>query len=192
MSVDALRSILKLPRSIPLSPVSNWFSYGSNLDEAYFNDKMTDQRSPLTLGQTSNGVLSNHERRLDNESSRHGLAYEIHPEPGAIVEGILHQVPFPELEAFLKMEGLLRRDGSPSGLPRYRAVPVAVQSEGVTYQAISLEGLRRVAGLERERLARAQRSELEAYIKASLQGATTRDLGTTQFQTDLDWLLSLR
>lgn len=65
--------------------MSTWFSYGSNLDGAYFAEKIDDYRSKLRLENARYAVLGNYMRLLDNESFRHGFSYEIQREAGVIM-----------------------------------------------------------------------------------------------------------
>ncbi len=101
-------------RAEEVNPISTWFSYGSNLYRPDFESKIKEYGSNLSLLCALRSTLSGYERRLDNKSSRRGLAYALHelkqtngsesPEP---VEGIIHSVPVADLPAFLRFEGVL-------------------------------------------------------------------------------------
>jgi hypothetical protein len=188
-----LRTAFGLQGETVFDPHSIWFSYGSNLDKGYFDEKMRGYDSNLTIIEPRNAVLSDFERMLDNKSQRHALGYEIHFRAGITVEGMLHKVPRDNLEEFLGMEGVLDENFTIRGLPSYWMVGVGTQSEGVRVQALTLVGNKRCTVARREQEARDNPVELKKYIEASMSGASTRGIESAraQFVTDLDWFNSL-
>ncbi len=186
-----LRSAFGLRERIAFKPNSLWFSYGSNLEKSYFERKMSNLGSSLTLIEPKKALLSGFQRTLDNESSRHGLGYEIHCRNAGRVKGVLHKVPLKDLPAFLRMEGVLEPSYVIKESPNYRVIEVALESEGKPVQALSLKGNKRCAGDRRKKQARNKCDELREYIEASLSGALEMGVDPTPFRRGLAWLMSI-
>ena len=173
---------------LAMATTSVWFSYGSNLDESYFERKMKDIGCSLSLQGVSRATLRDFRRTLDNRSDQHGLAYAIHGQKGESVQGIIHKVPFGELYKFLRMEGVLDRNYELRKPPSYTTIEVDVESKVGTSRAFSLEGNKTCTAQEREEVARSKFKELREYIEASERGAKAQQIDPTPFTNDLKWL----
>jgi hypothetical protein len=175
----------ELKRKQSFIPASVWFSYGSNLDASYFEEKMRKYCSKLTLSDThpSRATLRGFRLMLDNRSSGHVLAYAIHRQEGECVRGITQEIPSAELANFLRMEGIVKR--TETGRyevmknPSYKIIEIDVEADGATKPAFSLEGMR-------PRL-----RELNQYVEACKKGAQAWSIiDSTPFSEDLKWLRS--
>jgi hypothetical protein len=189
--VSELKSAFQLTGKCEFRPDSTWFSYGSNLNRVYFETKMQKRGSDLTLINPKKAVLNDFGRLLDNESSGHGLGYEIHYKAGESVEGVVHTIPDQELGKFLRMEGIVAADGHVSKSPTYKIVQATVHSNGKAIEALALEGNKRRNEERRKVLARSKLRELREYIEASIAGAAAQGCNARQFESDLQWLASL-
>lgn len=188
--IDELVTIFRLKRKNSFSPISLWFSYGSNLDESYFERKMKERGSELTLQGMRKATLYDFHRVLDNRSFQHGLGYAIHHQTGESVQGIVHEVPFELVKDFLRMEGVLNKNFEVSDSPSYHIIEVEVKSEDGPIPTFSLEGNKHRERDERERLARGC-PELSEYVEATLRGALARGINPRPFMSDFDWLKSI-
>jgi hypothetical protein len=178
-------------RILDTASTSTWFSYGSNLDKTYFDNKMKNLGCSLTLQGVSTAALRDFRRTLDNRSEQHGLAYAIYADNGQSVQGIIHKVPFEYLPKFLRMEGILSPNYKPRKTPNYKTIEVYVESATGITSAFSLEGSRLCTAQEREQIAKSKYKELREYIEAAENGARTQQLDPTPFTTDLKWLNQL-
>ncbi len=156
-----------------------WFSYGSNLDKEYFEEKMLKKESSLKLIDPKTAILDDYVRKLDNRSSGHGLGYEVHEKSGCQVAGIVHKVPLNHLIPFLRMEGVLGGDHRMMEDRSYDIIERPVRSGATKTKALILVGNRRKA------------NELNEYVRASLKGARKFGADPTQFERDLEWTKSL-
>ncbi len=175
-------------RILDMVSTSTWFSYGSNLDKTYFDNKMKNLGCSLTLQDVSRATLRDFRRTLDNHSDQHGLAYAIYREKGKSVQGIIHKVPYEDLPKFLRMEGILDANYQPRKTPSYKTIEVDVESTPGISSAFSLEGSRSCNLQEREQIAKSKYEELREYIEAAENGARTQQIDPTPFTTDLEWL----
>jgi len=185
----------KLKRKSDFGEVSRWFSYGSNLNPWYFEEKMRERGSPLRLEAVKKGIVMGFGRVLDNRSSTHGLAYAIHPGSGS-VHGITHEVPSDQLPFFLRMEGVLDDDFHVSNRRRYEVIEVDVHADpgspNSTGTAFSLRGDSTCEGSERENRAREHYVEADKYVRAALSGAQTQAIDEAPFLADFGWLGRIR
>ncbi len=184
-----------------LTPLSTWFSYGSNLCRADFERKMIMRRSSLSLLRARRASLTGWMRRLDNESSTRGLAYSIGPGPStSTLEGIVHDVPVDSLLDFLQSEGILDREHHLKGEEgpnrrRYdiRKITVQVSAGGDSKDCYVLVGrCTLVDEFARANRARGHRSDLTDYIRVSIRGAADFGIDKSSFEDDLLWVESLR
>src|SRR5271157_1699122 len=90
-----------------LVPKSAWFSYGSSMN---VND-LKSRVDGLKLGNVRVAKLTGYERRLGNNSKKHGLAYTIRCRPYSAVYGIVHDIPVDKLWAYLRKEGVANQKG---------------------------------------------------------------------------------
>jgi hypothetical protein len=178
------------------TPVSTWFSYGSNLFKHDFERKMLEHGSFLSLARARPAVLKGWTRCLENESITRGLAYSVKEESNSIVEGIVHDVPIGDLPAFLCFEGIL--DGSYELINgdkrRYdvRQVTVDLRSLESTQDCLILVGRCPVSDEgKRNSRARAQKKKLVEYIRTSMKGAIDFEIGVKSFEDDLRWVEAL-
>lgn len=93
-----------------------FFSYGSNLNDEDFTERMIEaakdhelrlKRKEACLQNAKKCTLNDYKRSLKNKSGTHGAAYTIHQNGKHKIEGICHDITSVALEPFLWKEGVL-------------------------------------------------------------------------------------
>jgi len=141
-----------------------FFSYGSNMNEEKFKIDMKEAGKEIGLISPQKRTLENFKRTLSNES-KHGLAFTIIHCKGEAVEGICHDIPLQELDAFLKKEGLYLKS------PRYRLIQASVADDKEF--VLTLQGL---CPSTIERLDNEGKWQTLRYVCESIMGAKNFDV----------------
>jgi len=188
--VENLRASFGLDRKRKFSPNSLWFSYGSNLNKAHFNNKMKKRDSALTLRVKTRATLKGYKLALDNYSEGHGLGYAVHCQKGEFVQGIVQEVPLEDLAEFLIMEGVLNKSHRVRDQPNYRIIEIKVRTDIGNITVFSLEGNKLCGADECEKRASEMNRETKDYIEASRKGARQQGIDDSRFVRDLEWAKS--
>jgi hypothetical protein len=182
-------------RANDLSPISTWFSYGSNMFRQDFEHKMITYGSYLSLVRARPARLRLWDRRLDNESTNRGLAYSVRRGTAhSFVDGILHDVPIGDLPAFLRFEGILDNNYKVKGHEDERRYDIE-QVNPKLLRTREEENCFVLVGHcpisdDAERIDRARRykDKLIEYVRTSIKGAIDFGIDTNPFQKDLNWV----
>ena len=184
-----------------MDPISNWFSYGSNLYGPDFESKMRKYGSSLSLLCPLKATLKGWKRRLNNISDTRGLAYSITNDPESIdpdshVDGVLHVVPIADLPAFLRFEGVLDShfELKKSKERRYdiQGVSPEVWESGNPENCFTLKGITKATETEIDDLIRTYYHNLKEYVQTAKRGAACFEINTSCFQEDLDRIKKLK
>jgi len=162
-------------------PSSTWFSYGSNLSEIDFRNRMKDRGYELGHLNPIRAKLDGWRRELAN-ASKHGLAYTIVRGTSSTVEGLLHEVPVEALPAFLRKEGVLD--------PGYRVRSDATRSYDIikivtsepNQEALTLFGR---CPKPLDQVTHNMLQQLKTYVEVSLEGAKSYQLNCSDMISDL-------
>lgn len=197
----SLASFWKAQPSLKASeftPISIWFSYGSNLFRQDFERKMLEYGSFLSLVRPRVAHLPIWNRGLNNESTNRGLAYSVSNGDASDVpvEGIVHDVPIGDLPAFLRFEGVLDRkyELKTDDERRYdiKKVSVALRDVEGEQDCFVLVGRCTVSDqAKRDELAKANKAKLTEYVITAMKGAMDFGIDTSPFERDLDWVEGL-
>lgn len=177
---------------IDLVPSSFWFSYGSNLCKADFEEKMKKRGSRLSLLNPIVFRLREWKRILSNESATRGLAYTIVPGNDTdFVDGIIHEIPERELEAFLSFEGVWNNQEL-LGTPKRRYDIMKIAIPGGNNVLLTLVG-RQVVSNEQQRnqLIRTHKQKIDDYVRTVIRGAVDFGIDPGPFLNDLRWIEDL-
>jgi hypothetical protein len=175
------------------SPISIWFSYGSNLSTPDFEHKMREHGSSLSLLRPRPGTLVGWRRRLDNKSKTRGLAYaikKIPSEPNSKVVGIVHDIPIGDLSAFLQFEGVLDdnfelKDKAKGRTYDIRRVSIELRNLDTPIECYTLEGISSANDEERLQRITKRAKDLKAYVRTAMKGSIEFGIEISAFQEDI-------
>jgi hypothetical protein len=165
---------------------SVWFSYGSNLSETDFKDRMKGYDYELGHLNPIRARLDGWRRELANASKKHGLGYtivECPTSPALTVEGLLHEIPLKALPAFLRKEGILNQICHVK-CDSTRSYDIQrITASEPSQEALTLIGRCRKAldQVENEML-----HKLEKYVEDSICGANFYNLNCSDMISDLE------
>lgn len=196
--LGAIAAEFKEAKIEEFSPISVWFSYGSNLFAPDFERKMKEHGSFLSLLQARPGRLRGWKRELNNKSKTRGLAYSIKEnveEKPSEVFGIVHDIPIADLSAFLQFEGILDRNSKLREIDKSRAydvrrVSVELREPRTTVQCYTLEGISIANETERYQRIAERRKDLAVYVRTAMKGAVGFGIDISEFQKDLKEVVS--